>query len=254
MIKFFRKIRQNLLAEGKTGKYLKYAIGEIVLVVIGILIALQINSWYGKQVNNAKQEKYLESIVNDLNQQLINLDYHLNEENENLLDIQRLVSIYNKNKRFDLNDTTLNYFGSVFDRTTFLANRPTYTQLLSTGDIGLINNAEIRDEIVKYYQDIERRELVVQKNNDVKDLVINPIFLKNIDLTYPSITKSFKMNETYPRQLEQTNINLLQKDILFETVNIIKVKLLSTQAIIQWFKEDKKRTLDLIDLINNELK
>ena len=45
MIKFFRKIRQKLLSEGKTGKYLKYAIGEIVLVVIGILIALQINNW-----------------------------------------------------------------------------------------------------------------------------------------------------------------------------------------------------------------
>ena len=43
MIKFFRKIRRKLLSEGKTGKYLKYAIGEIVLVVIGILIALGIN-------------------------------------------------------------------------------------------------------------------------------------------------------------------------------------------------------------------
>jgi len=52
MIKFFRTLRQSLLSEGKTGKpayqfgrYLKYAIGEIVLVVIGILIALQINNW-----------------------------------------------------------------------------------------------------------------------------------------------------------------------------------------------------------------
>ncbi len=45
MIKFFRKFRQNLLSEGKTGKYLKYAIGEIILIVIGILIALQINNW-----------------------------------------------------------------------------------------------------------------------------------------------------------------------------------------------------------------
>ena len=44
MIKFFRKIRQNLLAEGKTSKYLKYAIGEIILVVIGILIAISINN------------------------------------------------------------------------------------------------------------------------------------------------------------------------------------------------------------------
>ncbi|MBT8306228.1 MAG: hypothetical protein KJN85_04770, partial [Maribacter sp.] len=45
MIKFFRKIRQQLLIENRTGKYLLYAIGEIVLVVIGILIALQINNW-----------------------------------------------------------------------------------------------------------------------------------------------------------------------------------------------------------------
>lgn len=44
MIKFFRKIRQNLLLEGKTGKYLKYAIGEIILVVLGIMIALEFNN------------------------------------------------------------------------------------------------------------------------------------------------------------------------------------------------------------------
>jgi hypothetical protein len=52
MIKFLRHIRQNLIIENKTGKYFKYAIGEIVLVVIGILIALSINDrnkeyyWY----------------------------------------------------------------------------------------------------------------------------------------------------------------------------------------------------------------
>ncbi|MCF1422343.1 DUF6090 family protein [Mangrovimonas futianensis] len=55
MIKFFRKIRQNLLLEGNTGKYLKYAIGEIVLVVIGILVALQLNNW-----NEDRKTKILE--------------------------------------------------------------------------------------------------------------------------------------------------------------------------------------------------
>ena len=45
MIKFFRKIRQNHLIEGKTVNYLKYAIGEIILVLIGILLALQVNNW-----------------------------------------------------------------------------------------------------------------------------------------------------------------------------------------------------------------
>jgi len=58
MIKYFRKIRQNLLSEGKTGKYLKYAIGEIVLVVIGILIALQINNWNSQRIRYPKSKKY----------------------------------------------------------------------------------------------------------------------------------------------------------------------------------------------------
>ena len=61
MIKFFRKIRQDLLSKGKTGKYFKYAIGEIVLVVIGILIALQINNWNeNRKVQEQETRVYLE--------------------------------------------------------------------------------------------------------------------------------------------------------------------------------------------------
>ena len=58
MIKFFRKIRQNLLMENKTGKYFKYAIGEIILVVIGILIAFQINNW-----NENRKIKHKETVI-----------------------------------------------------------------------------------------------------------------------------------------------------------------------------------------------
>ncbi|WP_412560798.1 DUF6090 family protein [Winogradskyella sp. MIT101101] len=59
MIKFFRKIRENLLSEGKTGKYFKYAIGEIVLVVIGILIAIQINDWNENRKINKEETRFL---------------------------------------------------------------------------------------------------------------------------------------------------------------------------------------------------
>ena len=58
MINFFRKIRYNLMEQNKTGKYFKYAIGEIVLVVIGILIALSINNW-NEQPKQDNQEYYL---------------------------------------------------------------------------------------------------------------------------------------------------------------------------------------------------
>jgi hypothetical protein len=66
MIKFFREIRQNLIMENKTGKYFKYAIGEIILVVIGILIALSINNWNEDKKTNAKIKNVLVALHSDL--------------------------------------------------------------------------------------------------------------------------------------------------------------------------------------------
>jgi hypothetical protein len=74
MIKLFSKIRQNLLSEGNTGKYLKYAIGEIVLVVIGILIALQINNWNENEKKRLSWKTYTKSLINDLKQDTTTLN------------------------------------------------------------------------------------------------------------------------------------------------------------------------------------
>src|SRR6056300_1690800 len=75
MIKFFRKIRQNLIMENKTGKYLKYAIGEIVLVVIGILIALQINNWNEHRKLQSEELNLLADIKTNLVVTLKNLQH-----------------------------------------------------------------------------------------------------------------------------------------------------------------------------------
>ena len=66
MIKFFRQIRFKLMNENKTSRYFKYAIGEIVLVVIGILIALQINNWNEGRKTKQQAQNYKKTIVNDL--------------------------------------------------------------------------------------------------------------------------------------------------------------------------------------------
>lgn len=67
MIKFFRKIRYDLMAKTKTRKYFKYAIGEIILVVIGILIALSINNWNLNRKQNNAEKEFLQGIKSDLN-------------------------------------------------------------------------------------------------------------------------------------------------------------------------------------------
>lgn len=74
MIKFFRHIRQRLLQEGRTTKYLTYALGEIVLVVIGILIALSINNWNQERINRAQSDDLLKGMVKDLSQDIAALD------------------------------------------------------------------------------------------------------------------------------------------------------------------------------------
>ncbi|MGB4840449.1 MAG: DUF6090 family protein, partial [Saprospiraceae bacterium] len=66
MIKLFRNIRQAMIKESKVSKYLQYAIGEIVLVVIGILIALQINTWNQNRINNSLEKGYYERFLNDV--------------------------------------------------------------------------------------------------------------------------------------------------------------------------------------------
>ena len=67
MLKFFRKIRYDLMETNKTGKYFKYAIGEILLVVIGILIAIQLNSVKQNKDKRTEEINYLENILSDLN-------------------------------------------------------------------------------------------------------------------------------------------------------------------------------------------
>ena len=74
MIKFFRKIRQQLLMENKTSKYFKYAVGEIILVVIGILIALQINNWNENRKELLSESKILKTLNDEFSENKITLD------------------------------------------------------------------------------------------------------------------------------------------------------------------------------------
>ena len=76
MLKLFRNIRQNLIMENKTTKYFKYAIGEIILVVIGILIALSINTWNENKKSAIIEKNILVEISNGLKKDLIDVSHN----------------------------------------------------------------------------------------------------------------------------------------------------------------------------------
>lgn len=79
MIKFFRKIRQRLLTENKFSKYLLYALGEIILVVIGILIALQINNWKEEHKEIQLEKQRYQNLITDLKKDKVSINKMIGE-------------------------------------------------------------------------------------------------------------------------------------------------------------------------------
>ena len=151
MLKFFRKIRKQLLTDNKFSKYLLYAIGEIILVVIGILIALQINIWKTEADDADKVIKYMEGLTSDLQLDQERMDslfvFYLNKTNS----IQLLLKFNNQN--LDLSNTELGeMFNSVLEYKKFSNKKSNYLSLINEGFINKINNKDLVNEIIKYYE------------------------------------------------------------------------------------------------------
>jgi len=148
MIKFFRKIRQNLLRENKTVKYLRYTIGEIVLVVIGILIALQINNWNQKR-NNATQElQLLKSCKIGLQKDLSDIDINIKIHSQSIASAELILKIIEDNQPY--NDTLSKHFGNVLATTEFIYSTSSFETIKSKG-IDLISNITLRNLIIDVY-------------------------------------------------------------------------------------------------------
>jgi hypothetical protein len=172
MIKFFRHIRQNLIMEklpagqaGKTSRYFKYAIGKITLVVIGILIALQINTWNNKRIDTKRELSYIKNIERDLNNQIKAIELQIDFEKEVADYCKIALKPYNDTNTFKIDSVTAVALGSVTTRRTFLNPNPAYTELISSGNIELLKNETFKDQLINYYQELERIEKIIDKNN-----------------------------------------------------------------------------------------
>ncbi len=151
MIKFFRKIRQNLLSEGKTGKYLKYAIGEIILVVIGILIALSINNWNETYQAQNKMISNFQNLIEDLESNKRQLS-NLNERRMEVSDgAGFLIDKYENQIQVNENDFIALLYPVLSER-NFEINRNGIDKVLASSAYELKQMESIRDLIKSYIQ------------------------------------------------------------------------------------------------------
>ncbi|WP_051554730.1 DUF6090 family protein [Maribacter antarcticus] len=164
MIKFFRKIRYELLEKNKTGTYLKYAIGEIVLVVIGILIALQINNWNQKKLLVKKEIEVLKTFQTQFKEDINQFDESLAFYGAAKNSIE--IIIYHLENNPSYNDSLAQHF---FTSTRFYGDSDldnnVFENLKSLG-VSLISNKDIRKIIVSVYEDDD--EWINNFENDYK--------------------------------------------------------------------------------------
>jgi type II secretory pathway pseudopilin PulG len=164
-MKLFRKLRQTLLSKGKTKEYLKYALGEIVLVVIGILVALQLNNWNTEMDNREKEQLYLNNLKLDLQNQILEIDEQIESEQRFMSHGKEILDAFNEDSTFFFDAALLEAANGLQDRRTFKTINPTYSELINTGEMKLIREEAIKRQLVTYYQDIERTKEVIKLNN-----------------------------------------------------------------------------------------
>ena len=147
MIKFFRRIRQRLLSENKLSKYLIYAIGEIILVVIGILIALQINNWNEERKESAIIKTYLKSMLVDLKNDANRFDGMI----ENLDSQIKANSSIFESKKYQLKsiDSIVLSITSYF--TDYKIVDQTFQKIKNSGLANQLGSKELNDAINNYY-------------------------------------------------------------------------------------------------------
>ena len=256
MIKFFRKIRQKLLAENRFSKYLIYAIGEIVLVVIGILIALQINNWNKNRIDYSKQQKYLIGLKNDLEGQITAFKARVLFYDQIIHIGETLLENFSVNGSLIKIDSINSKLSKMLYSLQYPDIKTTFTELNTTGQINLIKKESLRSNVIKYYQNSEDSKLSL--NNNITEVHYSHIFpfIKNSIIILP---ENFNMqSEKVNKKLITTQLSSVFKNNLnnsskqFEIINAVNLRIIVARTNKSIIVNDKNKAEILLQLIKKE--
>ncbi len=253
MLKFFRQIRQRLLQENRFSKYLLYALGEIALVVIGILIALQINTWNEEQ-KIRRQEKSL--LVNLKAETLLNIDqlkFILLEKEKTTSNIE-LVLQYTRNPgSIDQNvnlDSIL--YPVIVSGWKYFPIDGLQNDILNSGKLDIISNDSLRyyvSSLPQFWKLLSEEEEFHRRDLHGNYL---PFFIRNYSLRNISKYNTFfEIDIDLGRSGFHFDRTKLLNDPEFE--NILTAQLIWMEFAIHFQKDLLNRYLRILDLINIEL-
>jgi hypothetical protein len=240
MIKFFRKIRQKMLSEGKFSKYLLYAIGEIVLVVIGILIALQISNWNEVKKDNAYEMKMLSEIEKGLRIDLANLQEHY----ETYTNLQSTVDYFRNltNEHVIFHDSIQSDLWKLNSGRYLQFNRGPYDALKSSG-IDRVSNDSIRNKLINFF-DFKLLEFQTQIDHTTRR------YRSNVDLLL-SFREAPFIDENNNWVVNRVSKDILQKPKFVWLLSDIDYRTWSSKNEIETFTPELE---GLIQSIHDEIK
>lgn len=244
MITLFRKVRQSLISENKFKKYLLYAFGEIILVVIGILIALSINTWNQNRLNTKKETYYLTQLKQELSNQNEEINERLERASSSLKVVDTLLYHFNKDGKFtasiELNGNLFQLIGG----TNLKLYRTTFDELISTGQLTLIKSDELRSKILFCYQEIEKSTNDIFNNSEnVFYKEIFPVLNSSINYQFPG-----KVGTLFLEDLNDSREQLKLARAIF----LNKISLWAYQKSLRDCQDEILSTIELIDSeINN---
>ena len=166
MITFFRRLRQQFLTQNRFSKYLIYAVGEIVLVVIGILIALSINNWNEQRKENKLEQDYYCKLLEDVQQDLVQVNNQITNT-VNRIDACNnvLQMLQGPDPKLDsLMEENLNALSLI--TYTIRPNNAAFEDLKSSGNLNILKDNNIKTSVIDYYSMLEGMIDVMNINAD----------------------------------------------------------------------------------------
>ena len=260
MIKFFRHIRQNLIMENKNSKYIKYAIGEIVLVVIGILIALQINNWNENRKERIEEQYLLIQLELEFKSNLEQLDEKIAIREQMIkASLQLLDYIDNPSQRN--NDSIIKYITHTINSPTF---DPILNDLISSGKLQLLQNNRLKQLLSFWTSEIIQ---VTEDENAWRKLATDVYFpFLKAHINYRNVLANYwktnRVNAVLIDKNQKTELNLTPSKYIEDISKLLDItdfedhladcatwnKLVNIQS-----ETLRNRILEILKLIQQEL-
>lgn len=254
MIKFFSKIRHKLLKENRLSKYIIYAIGEIILVVIGILIALSINNKNEIRKQRDLELHYLSNIKTDLILNIKHLDNYINRRETSINSANEIIAHYEGKPIKDLKVFSRHTVNIYTWRKFFQINN-TFQELMNSGNLALISNDSIKDVLLNMeslYKVMKDGEAHFRYDSEILlyETSYNMMDMNPIVQNYMYYASKGAVGDN--RELSKKEFENMLKDTKQKNGFVMAVYQFSEMN--DQFNEMKKMCKELIQLIDNEIR